>query len=93
MELEKGVEIKGLRAVKRLHRKTKKDKLITLWVSGELRDNAYKACPNVSGFLRLCLERLVASSIDKQVHRLYDTLAKDIVDSQLDDPDDECPTS
>lgn len=55
--------------------KKKKTKLITCWVNEELKENAYRVCPNVSEFIRVCLEKMVASRLDKQISKLYEGIA------------------
>lgn len=70
---------RGRRAAQSVLKK-KKDKLITCWVSEELREKAYKVCPNVSEFIRTCLERMVESKLDKQITKLYTNIADEVLE-------------
>lgn len=66
----------------------KNDKLVTFWVNEELKDQAYEKCPNVSEFLRSCLERLVNSPIEKRIKKIYDDIADDVI-SEVEQVEDD----
>ena len=72
---------RGRRAVQAVLNK-KKTKLITCWVSEDFRDEVYRKCPNVSEFIRVCLEKMVESNLDKQVTKLYEGVAKEVIKDQ-----------
>lgn len=64
----------------------KKQKLITCWVDEDLRDEVNKVCPNVSEFIRVCLEQLVKSPIEKQLKTIYKDIAVNAANRKQDNP-------
>jgi hypothetical protein len=64
-------------------KKPPKTKLITCWVTEELREEAIRKCPNLSEFIRVCLQRLVDSPIEKQINKIYEGVADSAIEHGL----------
>jgi hypothetical protein len=73
---------KNIRAGKKTALGAEKDNvLVTFQANRKLRDAANAKTPNLSDFLRRCMEKLAGSKVDKQVEKLYD----DIIDAAIDE--------
>jgi predicted DNA-binding ribbon-helix-helix protein len=81
-DFSKELEI-GRKVALRFDRKNQK--LITFWIDEDLREKAYKKCPNLSSFLRKCVVKLVNSTLEESMSRTYTNAANASLKDMMDE--------